>query len=518
MVALHPLSVDLSERKKVLEHLANSIQSPNDTLDPWLTKMSYIGEVMKLIDRSITRVPAKSLPELMTRFALARTMWNQYKQSTALPIVADDKDIQFAKEALWELVPKLIIPSSDADLGALTDTLGIDTSILHNIHFLREGPRKMSFICRRNDVPTHPLFHRSHESDEERILDLVVASDESLDETIESERGKWVSGTLPTVKELEDEYLSHVQVDDEVIEEATPLEKSAERKNDGIGSASGTNESREQIAVIREKMRIIRNVLLRMSVQGSMKNKPIYAYNNKNGNAGYDIGAEDTGKTVIQIPDSALTIIVIPGAKTRVVLNADMDPDAFKNLSASEIDTEYGKRELTFSDAEQFTRVIQGYIGQRLDPRQRAVNYPVGFEKNPSPLRTLPNAPSKDFLLAIFRRISEVCGGKALGALTLGDVRSIASGPQWPLGSNTHGHTLLMNIWRELPEKVTSGLTLDTTIQDEDYRKLRALFDYLKPIVVEHLANTEPTEGRVDAVQSITQEKVVGITDTESTT
>ncbi len=438
------------------------------------------------------------------------------------PLLTTSKDADFVRDALLPEIPRPITPENDEPLGNLMKTLGIENNKTIGVRFLREGPNRMVFVSPKNSLPTYQLFRRTVEADEEVTLDRVVAADEYLDATIQDEYGKFVSGTLPTVEELEKEYLTAVDVKETTPTAGTaPTRWQKRTEESAVGGEEHESESHDST-----KIRCIRNALLMLSVQGKIcatgegSKKPIYVYDQqKAGGKSFESGAGDQGKTIIIVPEAAVTFVVSPERKTRVIYNAGMTKDALSNMTIVEIDEHYGKHDITFHNEGQFQQNILQCIETRIDPKDRLMIYPVGSEKNPTPIQKFPEAESLQFLLSIFQ-VAIDHSGKTLGNLQVADFQKILSGKEkvtWPLGGgHTSGLTILRYVYQELKKVNNVELEEEESIQDDLYRQAKAAFQFLKPMLIEHFASTDPAGSRVDEARTETSNSVAGATAEES--
>lgn len=326
----------------------------------------------------------------------------------------------------------VILDASDASLAELLDALTKGTST--DVRFARVNGR-VTFVCRTEHLP--PAFERYLAPTTEDTLDLVVNLGLQPEDALE--KGAWVTGTLPSIEELERELF----VQDFVPEKFFPVkrEKVDEGEEEHVTLASEDRSEKDSAPLPR--LKVLRNVLLRnhwkaqfvVDERTCAPRTPQYSC------------VQPGHYEIVSLPDARLQFYISDDRQrgTFVIRNI-IDPDQFTRISMDEFMAKYGATRVKFDSPEQFDSALETEIREQL--REPITIYPVA-SSYPTPLDSFPNDEAIRLLTRDVNAAATMAG-KSVEDLTVGDFAAIESGPvRWSFGGVAGGGAYLDRIATE---------------------------------------------------------------------
>lgn len=422
-------TLDMSEAV-LLQHLKNIIAA---TRGVTRHLPQCIPEAWLRTEAALYPYEDLTLEELQT---LANTLVNDYFM-TLMPIRED--------------------PAHHEKLSNLLDII-LDEAPQHMTFASRRD--SLLFVCRKEHLPQNLQQYAS--PDTEETLDLVVNLNLQDEDALETDA--WVSGTLPTIQELEREFF-----DTNVITERFLPNRNAKGDDteENITIPEGAEVTPEALPIPR--LRAVRDTLLRLKVKATFTLDERLSMPQSN-----QYGLAEPGHyVVVTIPDANIQLLVSDDRSkgTRVIYNHQIDPTYYATIDAQELDRQLGPTRLRFSDRVQFMDVLASTLKQRIENPYPV--YPVN-SRHPSPLDNFPNdeaivAIRRDFEMAAQRAGKQ----NALATLVMSDIGSIPSegGFPWSFGGAAGGSAYLDRMATEFGLDASRLTMPENPVEQYEYRE-----------------------------------------------
>lgn len=323
-------------------------------------------------------------------------------------------------------------------LGVLDDSL---PTAADGVTFGKTG-NTYRFVCRKNELPDALSSFVS--ADNEETLDLVVNLD--LQDEASLETDAWVSGTLPSIEQLERELFEQRVVADKFFP-ITHDKDEGDPTDDEPESVLAKADAAEKNELPLPRLKALRNTLLknRWKAQFTIDDrhmapaKPSYAE------------AEPGHYVLVSLPEAKLQVLISNDrSKGTYVIRNLIDPAEFTTISIDEFLAKYGATRVKFDSIPQFRGALETEIGEQIkDP---ITIYPVASSfKTPLHGTRFPNPEAVSLLRRDFEMAARIAGKASIEDLTVGDFANIESGPaRWSFGGVAGGASYLDRLATEL--------------------------------------------------------------------
>ncbi len=418
--------------------------------------------------RPITRKFPQSQEELISRVQLslsdAPTMqWD----ASGIEINQQECDdyhekisltIESLSEQIATLTPQRIIRGENQDLDEVIDILGGDIPHDPNVHYARSYGH-MTFVCRKEHLPTN--LSQCVSSDNEETLDLVVNL--NLQDEYALETDAWVSGTLPSIEELERELFTQEFVPEKFF---PPKERRTVEENElKLHSAEENTGSQEKNDEPLQRMKALRNTLLknRWAAKFTVDERAFAPekIQYKTTEAGHYV--------LVSLPAAKLQILISDDqSKGTYIIRNLIDPEQFTKISIDEFLAQYSATRVKFDSIQQFRDALETEISEQINDPMTI--YPVA-SSYPTPLDTFPNDEAIRLLTRDFT-IAATIAEKPMDQLTISDFTSIKSGKvRWSFGGVAGGAAYLDRLATEFgldASTLNRKLQVDSKAEPDD--------------------------------------------------
>ncbi len=393
--------------------------------------------------RAVTREYPRGTEEAGRRIAYSSHSWESANAMKQLfvdmkPTAIADQEHAWLREHLEMLDPTLLAPNPN-----LTYTL-------------QWGASKAQFVCRKENVPAQ--FMNYLDTDVDETLDLVVNL--GLQDEHALENDAWVSGTLPSIEELERELFAQDFVPEKFFpNNKEPLSPVPEGEiAAGVGAEGSGNEPKPI-----PRLKALRNTLLKnrwkahFTVDDRTATPSVAQY----------AAAEPGHYVLVSLPEAKLQVLISDDhSKGTFIIRNLIDPAEFTRISIDEFLAGYGATRVKWDSPEQFRKGLETEIGEQI--RDPITIYPVA-SSYPTPLDSYPNIEAQKALLRDFGLAAAQAGKASIDDLTVADFSRIKSGlVRWSFGGVAGGAAYL--------DRVASEFGLDANVlNDRNAHELRQL-------------------------------------------
>ncbi len=398
------------------------------------TLLSNIHAMM----RTITRRRSLSESESMERILWALRDKPSDPQGFQNYYNAIASDLDNAVRLDLETRPRAIVRGDDPSIDEAREILSLSDE---TATVAQMGSRRL-FVCRKEHLPES--MHSYLSADTEETLDLVVNLD--LQDEASLETDAWVSGTLPSIEQLEAELFEQLVVADKFFPDAHGENDRTvpdDEPESTLPESDPTKKSDEPLP----RLKALRNTLLknRWKAQFTIDDrhmapaKPTYAE------------AEPGHYVLVSLPEAKLQVLISDDrSKGTYVIRNLIDPAEFTTISIDEFLAKYGATRVKFDSIPQFRGALETEIGEQIkDP---ITIYPVASSfKTPLHGTRFPNPEAVSLLRRDFEMAARIAGKASIEDLTVGDFANIESGPaRWSFGGVAGGASYLDRLATEL--------------------------------------------------------------------
>ncbi len=438
-------------------HLNNEIflHNPND----------FVRAVHRAV-RPVTREFPRSLLEACARISRVGTTTPPSPigvlsaENTVASFKEFEQNLSHAGDVYMKMRPVGIELESDTSLQELLTILDEELLNESGLTFAKTNGH-MHFVCPADKLPASLAEYR--DTDAEEALDLVVNLGLEKEDDLDPVNRPWVSGTLPTIEELEKKFFET----EIVTEKFLPNTKDADTSEEGEEQRLPSEDEPvppEELPIPR--LRAVRDTLLRLKMKAkftlderkTMPTKNLYGE------------AEPGHYVVVTIPDANLQLLVSDDRSkgTRVIYN-QINPAHFATINAKELDEELGPTRLRFDTRENFMEKLSSTIHQRRE-NPYAV-YPVN-SRYPSPLDTFPNVKAIEAIRRDFETAALHVNKTSIADLTRSDIEKITAteGIIWSFGGAACGAAYLDRVASEFGMDASKFTSVEHKIEQYEYR------------------------------------------------
>ncbi len=430
----------------------------------WKTSMSILGKLYPV--HVIPPYEAGSNPADFVRKVVGatRAITREYPRSPgeAADRIAHSchtwKSAEATKQLFYEMKPTVIADQEHAWLREHLEML--DPTLLAenpNITYtLPWGSNKAVFVCRKEHMP--PQFTKYVSDDNDEALDLVVNLNMQDEHALETDA--WVSGTLPSIEELERELFAQNFVAEKFFpSNKEPLIPAPHEEESVAVGQEGPSDLPKPIP----RLKALRNTLLKN------RWKAQFTVDERTGapSVAQYTSAEPGHYVLVSLPEAKLQVLISDDhSKGTFIIRNLIDPAEFTRISIDEFLAGYGATRVKWDSPEQFRKGLETEIGEQI--RDPITIYPVA-SSYPTPLDSYPNIEAHAALLRDFELAATQAGKASIDDLTVADFSRIKSGIlRWSFGGVAGGAAYL--------DRIASEFGLDANVlNDRNAHELRYL-------------------------------------------
>lgn len=289
------------------------------------------------------------------------------------------------------------------------------------------------FVCRTEHLPESLRPYVS--TDNEETLDLVVNLNLQDEHALETDA--WVSGTLPSIEELERELFVQEFVPDKFFPNAKEQKDTSSPESGETSADVSDAEERKKPQPI-PRLKALRNTLLKnrwkahFTVDDRTAAPSVMQY----------ASAEPGHYVLVSLPEAKLQILISDDqSKGTFIIRNLIEPTEFTRISIDEFLAGYGATRVKWDSPEQFRKGLETEIGEQI--RDPITIYPIA-SSYPTPLDSYPNIEAHAALQRDFDLAASTTGKASIDDLTVADFTRIKSGLiRWSFGGVAGGAAYL---------------------------------------------------------------------------